>query len=69
MTTITVSGKTHRKLKQLKQKRDADSFDILLEEIAEEELEIPSKEEMFGSMEIDDKQDIRDRKDRIDRYE
>lgn len=68
-TTLTVSSETHRKLKMLKKDREASSFDELLEDIAEEELDVPSTEEMFGSMEIKDREKIRDRNDRVDRYE
>lgn len=69
MTTVTVSKRTHRLLKQLKEKKGSSSFDEMFEEIAREKLEIPSAEEMFGSAEVEDKTEIRDREDRIDRYE
>jgi predicted CopG family antitoxin len=69
MTTVTISGDTHRKLKKLKEKLSADSFDSMLEDIANEKLEVPSTDEMFGSAEIKDKEKIRDRNDRTDRYE
>lgn len=69
MTTVTISDDTHRKLEKLKEEREAQSFDELLEQIAEEELKVPDAEEMFGSANIEDKEKVRDRKDRIDRYE
>ncbi|QGA81048.1 antitoxin VapB family protein [Candidatus Nanohalobium constans] len=69
MTTVTISEDTHRKLKKLKEKEKISSFDELLDNIAEEKLDIPSSEEMFGSMEIEDKEEIRDHDDRADRYE
>ncbi|MFB6180558.1 MAG: hypothetical protein ABEJ93_01645 [Candidatus Nanohalobium sp.] len=68
MTTVTISSETHRKLKRLKKEKGTDSFDRLLDELAEEELEVPSVDEMFGSGKVGDKE-IRDRDDRIDRYE
>lgn len=69
MTTLTISERTHRLVKKVKEKEGASSFDELLEKIAEERLEVPSSEEMFGSMEVEDKEDIRDRNDRVDRYD
>lgn len=66
MTTVTISDDTHRKLKKLKEERDADSFDSLLREIAEEELEVP--ESMFGALKGIKEGEIRDHNDRIDRY-
>lgn len=68
MTTVTIDDKTHRKLKRLKEERNANSFDELLSQIAQEKLDIPSTEEMFGSAEVKDRQKIRDRNDRINRY-
>lgn len=68
MTTVTITDETHRKLERLKEERDAKSFDQLLNDLADEELEIPSTEEMFGSMKVKDKDKVRDRNDRIDRY-
>lgn len=67
MTTVTISGETHRKLKELKKEREADSFNELLEEIADKELEVPDS--MFGAVKGMKKGDIRDRNDRIDRYD
>lgn len=69
MTTVTISEDTHRKLKNLKEKLSAGSFDSMLEEIADEKLDLPSTEEMFGSAEIKNRDEIRERNDRIDRYE
>ena len=68
MTTVTVSRDTHRKLKKLKDMEGADSFDELLRQVSEEKLDIPSSEEMFGCADLQNKDDIRERKDRIDRY-
>lgn len=64
MTTVTIRSDTHRKLKKLKSKKNSGSFDELLREIAEKELEAPNIDEMFGSMDIEDKENIRDSKDR-----
>lgn len=64
MTTVTIGSDTHRKLKKLKSKKNFGSFDELLREIAEKELEAPNIDEMFGSMEIEDKENIRDSNDR-----
>lgn len=69
MTTLTISERTHRLVKKVKEKEGASSFDELLEKIAEERLEVPSPEEMFGSMKIENKEHIRDRNDRADRYD
>jgi predicted CopG family antitoxin len=69
MTTLTISERTHRMVKKLKEREGASSFDELLKKIAEERMGTPSSEEMFGSMEIDDKEDIRDHDDRVDRYD
>lgn len=69
MTTVTVSGDTHRKLRKLKEERGADSFDSLLRELAEEELEIPSSEEMFGAFKGIKDGEIRSHEDRVDRYQ
>lgn len=68
-TTLTVSSETHRKLEMLKNEKDADSFDELLEEVAEKELELPSTEEMFGSVKGMKKGEIRDHEDRTERYD
>ncbi|MFO7793346.1 MAG: antitoxin VapB family protein [Candidatus Nanohaloarchaea archaeon] len=64
MTTVTIGSDTHRKLKKLKSKKNFGSFDELLKEIAEKELEAPNIDEMFGSMKIEDKENIRDGNDR-----
>lgn len=64
MTTVTIGSDTHRKLKKLKSKKNFSSFDELLREIAEKELEAPNIDEMFGSMKIEDKENIRDDNDR-----
>lgn len=69
MTTLTISESTHRMVKKLKKKEEANSFDELLKEIAKERMGTPSSKEMFGSMEIENKEDIRDRNDRADRYD
>jgi predicted CopG family antitoxin len=68
MTTVTVSRETHRKLKQLKERENAGSFNELLDKIAEERMETPSTDEMFDSMELKDRDEVRDRNDRMDRY-
>ena len=47
MTTITVGSMTHRFLKKLKEKRGAKTFDELLGDIAEEQLEVPDS--LFGT--------------------
>ena len=68
-TTVTIDESTHRLLKQMKKRRDAKSFNELFKKMAEKDLEVPSTDEMFGSAKIENKEDIRDRSDRIDRYE
>ena len=47
-TTITVKETTREKLKKLKKKRKAESFDQLLDEISGEELETPKS--LFGKV-------------------
>lgn len=69
MTTVTIEESTLRKLKKLKKEKDAGSYDELLNELADEELEIPSADEMFGSMNIGNKEDVREHSDRADRYD
>ena len=69
MTTVTVSSATHKKLKKLKKKRGTKSFNQLLNEIADEQLDIPDSDEMFGSMEIEASEEVRDHGDRADRYD
>ena len=69
MTTITIDENVHRKLKKLKKREGANSFNELVNDITDEKLDIPSSEEMFGSATIEDKEEIRDRKDRADRYD
>lgn len=69
MTTVTIDDETHKKLKKLKEKQSSKSFNELLNKIAEKELGIPDSEEMFGSMELKDKERVREHKDRSDRYD
>ena len=69
MTTVTISEDTHRKLKKLKNEEGFSSFDELLDKVADERLQIPSSDEMFGSMDVKDKERIRDHSDRTERYE
>lgn len=69
VTTVTLREETHRKLSQLKKDFEASSFDELVEKLVEDELETPSVDEMFGSAEVEDKDALRDQKDRADRYE
>ena len=69
MTTVTIDEETHKKLKKLKEKQSSKSFNELLNDIAEKELGIPDSDEMFGSMELKDKERVREHKDRADRYE
>ena len=68
-TTVTISRENKRKLERLKEKRDLDTYDELFEEITGEVDETASTDDMFGSMEFKDKENYRDRNDRIDRYE
>ena len=67
MTTVTINNETHRKLKKLKELRGASSFNELLETIAEEELQVPSSKELFGSSELKDSEKVREHKDRSER--
>jgi len=69
MTTVTIKNDTHRKLKNLKKKKGFRSFDEMLNHIAEEELNVPDIDEMFGSMTIEDRDKLREHKDRSDRYD
>ena len=69
MTTVTIDEETHKKLKKLKEKQSSKSFNDLLNDIAEKELGIPDSDEMFGSMELKDKERVREHKDRADRYD
>lgn len=69
MTTVTIDEETHKKLKKLKEKQSSKSFNELLNDIAEKELGIPDSDEMFGSMELKDKERVREHKDRADRYD
>ena len=69
MTTVTIDEETHKKLKKLKEKQSSKSFNELLNDIAEKELEIPDSDEMFGSMHLKDKERVREHKDRADRYD
>lgn len=45
-TTITLKKTTRKKLKRLKEKRKSKSFDSLLDEMADEELQTPDS--LFG---------------------
>jgi predicted CopG family antitoxin len=67
MTTVTITDETHRKLKKLKKKKDIQSFDQLLDEIADEKLQAP--ESMFGEVKGLKEGEIREHKDRADRYD
>lgn len=69
MTTVTIDEETHKKLKKLKDKQSSKSFNELLNDIVEKELEIPDSDEMFGSMELKDQDKVREHKDRADRYD
>lgn len=67
MTTVTITDETHRKLKKLKEKKEVQSFDQLLDEIADEKLQAP--ESMFGEVKGMKEGEIREHKDRADRYD
>jgi predicted CopG family antitoxin len=67
MTTVTITDETHRKLKKLKKKKKVQSFNKLLEEIADEKLQSP--ESMFGKIKGLKEGEIREHKDRTDRYD
>ena len=67
MTTVTISEDTHRKLKKLKDKESASSFDELLDSIADKELSVPDS--MFGEVKGLKEGEIREHEDRVDRYE
>lgn len=69
MTTVTIDDETHEKLKKLKEKEGSKSFNQLLNDIAEKELEIPDSEDMFGSMNLKDSEEVRSHKDRAERYD
>lgn len=64
MTTVTVDESTHRKLRKLKEKKGAKSFNELLNEIAEKELQLPDS--MFGAAEGLSEGEIREHEDRTD---
>ena len=65
-TTISVSEDTHRKMKKVKEKKQSKSFDELLDEMMETELDLPDS--LMGEAEFTgEKEDIRDRNDRSDR--
>jgi len=65
MTTVTIDGSTHRKLKKLKERAGAGSFDELLRTMAEKELEVP--ESLFGEVEGLSEGETREHRDRNDR--
>lgn len=67
MTTVTIDDETHEKLERLKEKRGSKSFNQLLDDIAEKELDIPESEEMFGSMNLKNSEKVRQHKDRAER--
>lgn len=69
MTTVTIDDETHEKLKKLKKRQGSNSFNDLLDEMAEKELGIPDSEEMFGSMKIKDSEEVREHRDRAGRYD
>lgn len=69
MTTVTIDDETHEKSKKLKEKQGSKSFNQLLNDIAEKELEITDSEEMFGSMEVKDSVKVREHRDRAERYD
>lgn len=65
-TTVSVSEDTHRKMKKVKEKKQSKSFDELLDEMMETELDLPDS--LMGEAEFTgEKEDIRDRNDRSDR--
>jgi len=66
-TTVTVSDETHRLLKKLKEERGSSSFDVLLREVTERELDVPDSLKGKAKLEVD-KADVRERKDRSERY-
>ena len=66
VTTVSVSEDTHRKMRKVKEKKGSGSFDELLEDIMEEELDLPDS--LMGEAEfVGSKDDLRDRNDRADR--
>ena len=66
VTTVSVSDETHRKMKKVKEKERFRSFDELLENMMDKELDLPDS--LMGEAELDgSKEDIRDRNDRTDR--
>jgi len=66
VTTVSVSEDTHRKLMRVKERKGASSFDEVLEDIMDEELDLP--ESLMGEAEFaGSKDDLKDRKDRADR--
>lgn len=64
-TTVSVSEETHRKMKNVKEKLSAESFDQLLNELMEQELDLPDS--LMGEAEVDS-DDFRDHNDRTERY-
>lgn len=65
-TTVSVSEETHRKMKNVKEKLSAESFDQLLNELMEKELDLPDT--LMGEAEVDS-DEVREHSDRTDRYE
>lgn len=65
-TTVSVSDDTHRKMKKVKEQHGSKSFDELLEDIMERELDLPDSLMGKGKLE-GSKKDLRDRNDRADR--
>ncbi|MFB6192892.1 MAG: hypothetical protein ABEK00_01440 [Candidatus Nanohaloarchaea archaeon] len=66
-TTVTVSDETHRLLKKLKEERGSSSFDVLLREVTEQELDVPDSLKGKAKLKVD-KADVRERRDRSERY-
>lgn len=65
-TTVSVSEETHRKMKNVKEKLSAESFDQLLNELMEKELDLPDT--LMGEAEVE-AEEVREHEDRTDRYE
>lgn len=66
VTTVSVSEDTHRKMMKVKEEKGSSSFDELLEEVMDEELDLPDS--LMGEAEFTgSKDDLRDRSDRADR--
>lgn len=62
-TTITVKETTREKLEKLKKKRKAESFDQLLDEMSDEQLETPKS--LYGKVKGIKKNFERDHRERI----